>query len=599
MIELKYGTRRVISYRGAKKVVGGLTDKNRIDVLLYISKELANVEKEEDLFQTLINLCKEIFECENATLRIFDGDFLVPVKFIKNTVPPRRNLKEVEGFSGRTYSGGKPLLVPNIRKDPAYVDEFETTECVMCVPIIYREEKMGTLSVESDVAFFYKEDDLEILEALGAQLGLALSGVRMIEGLMTARAREAAVLSQLEWDLKMGRNVQSQIIQNTIQPWNGIHFASYYEPMVEVSGDYYSIVRSGNTATIIIVDVSGHGIPAALVTMAIHYKFHQCVEEGLGLSEIMEEMGESLKPQLPESTYFTAFLLRIFSDNTFAYINGGHPRAIYLKNDCSSELLDTKGVPLGILPVKKYDYEEKHGKLEPGEILVLYSDGMPEQKNKIKEEFSHERFLAFFTENYKHLKDKKEIMGSILVSSLLTEFNHFSQDTKRGDDLTLLLMECNPTIQNTVPLIRMAKEAYKLKSYNDAYLLFQQVYTIDKSIKDNLLFMGKLCYTMSKYIESVKYLEEYIASSGDEAPTVYFLYAKALFKADKIRETKRALKKSLSGDPSFAKASLLLAKCYLIENSIPKAIRTLKQGVKSSPENDPLKAVLTKLESMK
>ena len=62
MIELKYGTRKVISFRGAKKVVGGLSDQNKIAVLLYISKEFSNVGREEDLFDTLITLCKEIFE---------------------------------------------------------------------------------------------------------------------------------------------------------------------------------------------------------------------------------------------------------------------------------------------------------------------------------------------------------------------------------------------------------------------------------------------------------------------------------------------------------------------------------------------------------
>jgi sigma-B regulation protein RsbU (phosphoserine phosphatase) len=65
-----------------------------------------------------------------------------------------------------------------------------------------------------------------------------------------------------------------------------------------------------------------------LVTMAIHHHFRRCVQSGLGLSEIMEELGESLRGQLPESTYFTAFIVRIYSDYTYGYINAGHQKML-------------------------------------------------------------------------------------------------------------------------------------------------------------------------------------------------------------------------------------------------------------------------------
>lgn len=601
MIELKYGTRKVVNFRGAKKVVGGLTDQNKIHVLLHISKELANAGNEEDLFTTVTGICKEIFECENTTLRLYDGELLVPVKYLKDTQPPRRNLTEQEGYSGKTFVSGDSLLISDLKYKPEYLDDQETTRCVMCVPIVYKEEKLGVISVESEVAFFYKEDDLEILEALGSQLALALTGVRLIEGLMTARAREAAVLSQLEWDLKMGRNVQSQIVSKDILPWNGIHFTPYYEPMVEVSGDYYSVVRMGNTVTIIMVDVSGHGIPAALVTMAIHYKFHRCVEQGLGLSEIMEEMGESLKPQLPESTYFTAFILRIYSDYSYSYINGGHQKTIHVKNDSSIDLLDSKGLPLGILDVKKQDYEEKHGILEPGEVMVLYSDGIPEQKSPEREEYGKDRFLRTIMDEKKRLQqdNKGAIIVDALNRSILEKWLAFKQDSKNGDDITMLILQINPQLDSALPLIQTAKSAHRQRNELDAYKMAREAYEIDPSLKDNLLFLGKLCYNEKKFHESHKFIHEYIQTSGEDTAIIHYLYAKSLFKFDKISDSKRALKKSLSCDPSFAKASLLLAKCYLIENALPKAIKTLQQGIKSSPSSDPLRSVLQKLENIK
>lgn len=599
MIELKYGTRKVVSFRGAKKVIGGLSDQNKISVLLYISKEFSNVGKEDELFSTVMSLCKEIFECDNATLRLWDGEFLVPVKFIKDTSPPRRNLLPTEGYSGAAFSSRKSLIIPDLKKTPQYLDEQETTKCVICVPIMNKDEILGTLSVESEKEFFYKQDDLEILEALGSQLALALMSVRLIEGLMTARAREKAILSQLEWDLRMGRNVQKQILQTQIEPWNGIYFASYYEPMVEVSGDYYGVVKQGNTITAIVVDVSGHGIPAALVTMTIHYQFHQCISQGLGLCEIMEQMAESIKPQLPESTYFTAFILRIYSDYTYSYVNGGHQKVLHFHNNGEVEELDTKGLPLGILDVRKKDYEEKQGFLDQDEFLMLFTDGFTEQKNSNGEEFGIQNLKQLFLETKDSLlKEKQNIQTKELLDNFVKNWKTFQGEVKNGDDLTMLLLYSNPSVKTASSLLKAAKNAAKLKNFSEAYQFALESYKLEPSYKDTLLFLAKMYYNDKNYEESEKYFARYITTSGEDTAIIHYLHGKALFNSNRIAEAKRALKKSLSCDPTFAKSTLLLAKCYLKENTIPKAIKTLRQGVKSTPNDDKLIRSLRKLEDM-
>lgn len=598
MIDFEISKRKVVSFRGQNKVIGGLTDKDKIAVLLYISKEFANVDKEEDLFEKVVSLCKEIFEADNSTLRLYDGEFLVPVKFIKDTKPPRRNLKSNEGYSGSTFNNKKPMIIYDLQASPEYTDEGELTRCVMCIPLIQKDEVLGTLAVESDTENFFINDDLEILEALGAQLTLALSGVRLIEGLMTARAREAAVLNQLEWDMRMGRNVQSQILPQDLSPWNGLYFGSYYEPMVQVSGDLYDVVRQGNSLTAINIDVSGHGIPAALVTMAIHHHFRRCVQSGLGLSEIMEELGESLRDQLPESTYFTAFIVRIYSDYTYAYINAGHQKMLHI-NEATGivDELDTKGVPLGILQVRKNDYEEKQGKLSPGDILVLLTDGFAEQKNSAREEVGTDQVIEWLKSEKSLLeKGDKKVFIKDLSERFVQKFKDHKGEVPNGDDLSMLMIQCSKSIIDALPYIKQAKIANTQKKEEDAYALALKAYGIDPSLKDNLLFLGKIHYRDEKFEESIKFFKEYIETTGENTAIAHFLLGRAYYMANKINEAKRSLKKSLSCDHSFAKASLLLARCYLKENAKPKAIKILQQGVKSTPNNESLKISLLKLE---
>lgn len=600
-MDIKLSKRKVVNFRGQNKVVGGLTDKDKIAILLYISREFANVDKEEDLFSKVISLCAEIFESDNTTVRIWDGEYLVPVRFQIETEPPRRNLKPEEGYSGYAFRSRKPLLLEDLSAHPEYLDEREKTRSVMVVPLIQKEEVLGTVSIEKNMEFFYINDDLELLEALGNQLGLALSGVRLIEGLITARAREAAVLSQLEWDMKMGRNVQSQILPKQLHPWNGLHFSSYYEPMAEVSGDYFDVVKQGNSLTAINVDVSGHGIPAALVTMVIHHHFIRCVNLGLGLAEIMEELGVSLKSQLPESTYFTAFIVRIFSDNTFSYVNGGHQKMIHFKTNEKKILeLDTEGVPLGILDVKKRDYEEKQSRLEPGDILMLLTDGFVEQRNSEKEEAGIGRVHTWLLDGIESVADvdQKEIVEKI-GTAFAREFKKFQGQTPNGDDLSFLMMYMNPEISEAKKLLEVAKEHNTKGRKEDAFGYSKKAYRIEPSYKENLLFLGKMYFQINEYADSAKYFDEYIQTSGEKTAHIYFSLGRAHYMNGNIPDSKRALKVSLSIDPTFAKSSLLLARCYLKENAKPKAIKTLQQSHKNIPGNENIKLSLQKLQGTK
>jgi tetratricopeptide (TPR) repeat protein len=147
-------------------------------------------------------------------------------------------------------------------------------------------------------------------------------------------------------------------------------------------------------------------------------------------------------------------------------------------------------------------------------------------------------------------------------------------------------------------MYRAAKNAARESNFQDAYKLALKAYSIEPSYKDNLLFLGKMHYNDHNYKESIHFIEEYIKTSGEDTALIHYLHGKALFNNDSISGSKLALKKSLSCDHTFAKSTLLLAKCYLREGAIPKAIKTLQRGIKSSPTNEQIKLSLQKLETI-
>lgn len=590
MIDIKYGKRKVVNYRGAKMVVGGLTAKNKIDILLYISRELAHINNEQELHSRVLSLCEEIFEVDNIHLRLWDPSIqmLKPVRYLAESDPPARDLKAGEGFSGRVFESRKAILEEDLEKKQDLLDQGEKTRCVACVPILYKETCLGTLSIEKHISYFYRTDDLEILEALAAQLGLALNEVQLVEGLVQAQNR-------IESDLRMGRNVQSHIIPRNITPWNGVDFYFYYEPMVEVSGDYFSVIRQGNTLTALIADVSGHGVPAALVTMALHHHFEQILDSARRLPEIVEELNRCVLPNLPEGTYFTAQIVRLHEDHSYSFVSAGHTRLLHFhyESDQFNEL-DSTGIPLGIASVSRDDYEEKSGRLEPGDFLVMMTDGFVEQKDPAGNQAGFKRVNSWLLEEKKRLIETEGVaLAEKMGPSFLVRFEQYLETAEIGDDLCMIMLQTSPEMNQTRALFEKAKKA---PSTEESLKLAGEVYDLNPSFLKNLLFMARTYYKQDDLINSVKYLQEYYDTSQDPSAQTVCMLGNLYFRLNNIPMAKKYYKKAVHVNPGFAEAAVMLAQCYLREKRKPRAVEILKIALQSAPGDEKIKTAIRKVE---
>jgi sigma-B regulation protein RsbU (phosphoserine phosphatase) len=591
MIDVKYGKRKVVNYRGAKMVVGGLTAKNKIDILLYISREFAQINKESELFERVLTLCEEIFEVDNIHLRLWkeDRQKLVPVKYMMESDPPARPLDSGEGFSGTVFAHRKSMLEEDLEKHPEMIDQGEKTRCVVCVPVMYRDQALGTLSIEKHIPFFYRMDDLEILEAMASQLGLALNEVELVEGLMEARSR-------IESDLRMGRNVQSHIIPRRIDPWNGIHFHYYYEPMVEVSGDYFNVIRQGNTMTAIIADVSGHGVPAALVTMALHHHFQQLATINISLPELVEELNRQIEPNLPEGTYFTAQIVRIYQDHSYSFVSAGHHKLLHFDyNTETYEGLDSTGIPLGIAKISRDDYTEKHGQLRPGDFLVLLTDGFAEQRNEAGEQATVPRVASWLQEEKSRLMERERVaMADMLGPSFLVRFEEFMGNRPAEDDFAMLILQSSPFYASGVALSERARKA---NDGAESLKLALQAYDEEPTYLKNLLLLSKLTYMRKDLKQSARYLREYIHSSGEASAQIHCMLGNVMYQTGAYNEAKSSYKRSLAVNPGFAEAAVMLSRIYMREDRAGRAKDVLRIAHQSSPGDEKIKAAMKKVEA--
>lgn len=572
-------------------VVGGLTAKNKIDILLYISREFAQINNQSELFDRVLSLCEEIFEVDNIHLRLWDpgSQKLVPRKYMTESDPPARPLDSGEGFSGTVFAHRKSMLEEDLTRHPEMIDQGEKTRCVVCVPVMYRDQALGTLSIEKHIPYFYRMDDLEILEAMASQLGLALNEVELVEGLVEARSR-------IESDLRMGRNVQSHIIPRRIDPWNGIHFYYHYEPMVEVSGDYFNVIRHGNTMTAIIADVSGHGVPAALVTMALHHHFQQLATLNTSLPELVEELNRQIEPNLPDGTYFTAQIVRVYQDHTFSFVNAGHHKLLHFEYGTETfQGLDSSGIPLGIARVARAEYEEKWGRLDPGDFLVMLTDGFAEQRNEAGEAAGVTRVASWIQEEKSRLMETQRMaMADTLGPSFLVRFEEFVGNRPAEDDFAMLILQSSPFYSSGLALHEKAR---KESNPDRSMELALESYKEEPTFLKNLLLLSKMTYMRKDLKESGRYLREYIHSSGEASAQIHCMLGNVLYQTGEFKEAKASYKRSLAVNPGFAEAAIMLSRIYLKEQRPNRAQDVLRIAHQCSPGDEKIRNAIKKLES--
>src|SRR6478672_4577951 len=168
------------------------------------------------------------------------------------------HLKMGEGLIGHVAVSGRPFISPDVRKEPRYVNARARTRSEMVAPIISNEEVIGVFDLESDELNAYQNDDLEVLMLLASQVAIIIEKVMLHDQLIEKQ--------RLETQLEVARQVQLELLLARDPQIEGFDISAYNFPTEEVSGDYYDWVRVfDDQLGIVIADVSGKGVPAALL----------------------------------------------------------------------------------------------------------------------------------------------------------------------------------------------------------------------------------------------------------------------------------------------------------------------------------------------
>lgn len=334
-------------------------------------------------------------------------------------------------ISEQVLKQGASVLTSDAQQDPRFQEHKSIMlgglRSVMAVPIAVENRVSGMIYVDNPFhTNRFTERDLQLLTLIAGVAAIRIENMRLLEVQNEQRrlANELAVASE----------IQLRLHPAIPPPVEGYDMIGVSFPCYEVGGDYYDFIEKRDGRYVIALgDVSGKGTGAALLMSSVHAAVRAHTTTRLSASEVVTEVNQYIYDNTPANRYVTMFYSELDPrSNQLTYINAGHNAPLLVRATGEVTRLDIGGFPVGITPFG--EYREGWVELEPGDVLVIYSDGASESLNEAEEEFGEARLIELVQ------KHRNRTAAGIRdrIDEALTKFVG-NADTV--DDLTLVIVK--------------------------------------------------------------------------------------------------------------------------------------------------------------
>lgn len=238
-------------------------------------------------------------------------------------------------------------------------------------------------------------------------------------------------------ELEIASQIQKDILPPEVPQIPGLDIVAKTRPAVELGGDNFDFITEKDNTFIYVGDVTGHGVPAALVMAMVHTLIHTFVELYANAFDVVVQTNRRLKSRIKSTMFMTMLMLRWnHTTQKMTYVGAGHEHLlVYRVNQGECEVKMTGGIALGMVPDNSKIVKELELPLEKGDIIILYTDGVTEARNMAGEMFGLER-LKKAVEAYAPQYDADGI-----VFHVARDFSRFVQEHIQEDDVTLIAIK--------------------------------------------------------------------------------------------------------------------------------------------------------------
>ncbi|RMH61431.1 MAG: hypothetical protein D6677_11780 [Calditrichaeota bacterium] len=298
----------------------------------------------------------------------------------------------------------------------------------LCVPMYIQQNWKGALILGPKMnGAPYTDSDKDFLTTLANVLIAALENTRLFQ--------DKLVRMRMEEELATARQIQARLLPGDMPRIAGYEMHGLNIPSKQVGGDYFDIIPITDTEYLLtIADVSGKGMPAALLVSNLQAGLHILKNEKDDLTEITARLNDLIYQNTSVEKYITFFIARLnTATHTLTYVNAGHNPPYLFRTDGACLELDKGGLILGMMP--GIGYESATLDFNAGDCLVLFTDGVTEAMDENETPFDEFRVIRFFEENFR--KKSTEVLNTQLVEAL---YSHAGDPTE-DDDITILTVK--------------------------------------------------------------------------------------------------------------------------------------------------------------
>jgi len=257
--------------------------------------------------------------------------------------------------------------------------------------------------------------------------------------LREARAQLAKQLDALNEELEMARQIQLSILPHSIPQLPGLEIAARYSPMTSVAGDFYDFIQIDDKHIgILIADVSGHGLPSALIASMIQVALAGQAPNAAEPAKVLTGLNRALCGKFSMNFVTAAYVYLDLEKKIMRYAGAGHPPVLRWRNsEGKTTQIIENGLVLGM--IDEAEYSALEFPLEPGDRHVLYTDGVPEAADSAEVQFGFDRFMQYIDAHH-------AVPASQFVDNFLAQLAAYANQSTVGqqDDITLLLFDYKP-----------------------------------------------------------------------------------------------------------------------------------------------------------
>ncbi|HVP47918.1 MAG TPA: SpoIIE family protein phosphatase [Bryobacteraceae bacterium] len=377
-----------------------------------------------ELFELILNLSIEAVGAERGVLMTVENDGELMVRAAKGTA-----FRISTAVRDRVLNEQVSVLVRDTQLDDAFKARQsivgQRVRTLIAVPLQTKDRIIGLIYVDSpSLTRVFTKDDLNLLTVMANTAATRIEHERLAE-----IEHQERILAR---DLQQAADIQQGFLPATAPSVPGLDLAGHNAPCRTVGGDYYDFFPYPNgRVAMVLGDVSGKGMPASLLMMSLQAYVQVLIEEPGDLGAVMTRLNRMTSTNCPSNRFITFFMCVVNgSTGELLFSNAGHNPPLLMRADGKAEWLEAGGCPLGIMA--SMQYEESRNQLCPGDVLVVFSDGVTDANDPTEKEFGEERLANV-------VRDLRHENSAAILDGINRAIADWSAGTPLPDDLTLVI----------------------------------------------------------------------------------------------------------------------------------------------------------------